>query len=90
MNLTALAQDGGLMILAAMGASWLTANRVIRVIRGNRLEEDAAPHADDEYPGARRSLSFVRQDIAGILTAAIFGNGLLVAIAVALLLLIAR
>jgi len=90
MNLTALGQDAVLMILAGGAASWLTADRIGHIIRGNRFDEDRDAHADDEFPGTRRSLHFIRQDIAGVMVAVIFGNGLLAAIAVALLLLIVR
>jgi hypothetical protein len=90
MNLNAVAEDAGLMIVAGVVANWLTASTVNRIIRENRRDEDAGVHADDDFPGMRRSLHFIRQDISGILVAAIYGNGILAAIAVALLLQLAR
>lgn len=71
----------GLIALGAFVAgAWLAASGAQRVIAGNRIDEDRLPHAEDDYPGPRRSLHFTRQDVAGVFTALTFANGFLAAI----------
>lgn len=79
----------GVLLAASVAfnaAVWLTSERVDRVISSGRVKEDSADSymADDDYAGFRRSAHYTRQDIAGVLVAAIVANGLLAAILVLL------
>jgi hypothetical protein len=69
---------------AAFVVIWFVTRAITQVVSGNRIDEDEAKHPDEIFASERQSLHYIRQDVAGILVAAIISAELLGIIAAAL------
>jgi len=81
-----LSDTAGLAVAAGLIAAWATAYLASRAIAANRREEDHRNATEDEFPGNRRSLHYIRQDVSALVTSLFVTNGLLAATLAAMLL----